>query len=193
MINFLSNCLADFLCKKEIITEERKEIYVYGYQILFSSFFGIVTVLIMSFLLHKEAEGILFLCLFILTRQFTGGFHAKHFYTCFIAFTGTFLCILFFQAYFIKFDYFLYYLFMIIIYVVTVLKYAPMEHSNKPLTEEVRKNSRINSCVLSIVWILLFVFLYRFYHELAIVVVLTLASIAAYLLLEIIFKEVNTQ
>lgn len=192
MVNLLSIRIADFLCKKGVIEEEDKEIYVYGYELLISSFFGVFITLIFGILLGRIPETLLFLIVFIITRQRCGGFHANHFLTCILTFTLTYLSVIFLSMYMLEIDYRLMMVLMLILYGITIFRFAPMEHKNKPLSEDVKKVNRIKSIQLSIFWIGITFIAIFFKPMFAIIITLTLASIAMFMLFANVYEEVKS-
>jgi accessory gene regulator B len=51
--------------------------YQYGLEILISGLIGIINILIISILIHRLTQGIVFLIVFIVLREYTGGYHAE--------------------------------------------------------------------------------------------------------------------
>lgn len=74
MISFLSKFIALFLYKNKIIDEERLPVCQYGFEIIISTVVGFLLVLASGIILGKIAEAILFYCLFVGVRFFTGGY-----------------------------------------------------------------------------------------------------------------------
>ena len=192
MINLLSIRIANFLCKKGVILEDEKEIYVYGYELLISSFFGVFTTLILGMILGRTLETLLFLFVFIITRQRCGGFHANHFITCILTFLLTYLSVMFLSTYLLAIEWRLLIILMLILYGITIFRFAPMEHKNKPLSEDVKKTNRIKSIQLSILWIGISLITIFFKPIFAIIISLTLASIAMFMLFASVYEEVKT-
>ena len=60
MISFLSQKLADFLCKKNIISCEEKEIYTYGYEIIITTIIGAVFIFGTAVWLKRIPEATVF-------------------------------------------------------------------------------------------------------------------------------------
>lgn len=189
MIDFLSIHITDFLCRKQLIKEEDKELYVYGYQLLISSLIGIITTITLGIVLKKSLLTMLYLVIFIITRQHCGGYHANHFSTCILSFLSTYLIVIMLESYLIGTDYSLYCILMEIIYFITVLRFAPIEHKNKPLSQKVRQVNRKKSIIYSVIWILISIPAYILLPEMAIIISLTLVTIAIFMLLEIVQRR----
>lgn len=76
MIHTIAQKTADIFCRQNVADEEKKEIYIYGIELLVSSLIGAVLILGISIGIGKIWSGVVFLSVFILVRQYTGGYHA---------------------------------------------------------------------------------------------------------------------
>ena len=94
MISFLSSKLADLLIKNEIVSSEDREIYIYGFEIIISSFFGASSVLFLGIILRSVIESLVFLIIFIVIRQCCGGYHANSYIKCIISFVLVFVLVI---------------------------------------------------------------------------------------------------
>ena len=70
MISFLSNFIALFLYKNNIIDKEKIEVCQYGFEIIISTIIGFLLVLASGIILGEIPEAILFYCLFVGVRFF---------------------------------------------------------------------------------------------------------------------------
>ena len=189
MLSYLSNRFVDFLLDNNIIKKEEKEIYVYGYQIIIASLISILLVSVFGLVLHRFLESILFLMVFIYTRQCSGGYHAKTFLSCSVLFLSLYmLLLLFVEAFQNKID--LYQIICILsIYLLTIIKYAPLQNENKILSHQTIMANRRRSIVVSVVWILLALGLFPWFSRFSIVITLTLGMVAMLMLIEKFRKE----
>lgn len=69
-------------CMNAGIINEDPEVYVYGSELVISSFLGIFLSLLSGLLFGNFLETLLFLILFILLRRYTGGYHAQTHFNC---------------------------------------------------------------------------------------------------------------
>ena len=53
MITSISKKLASYLCRKNIIDKDKKEIYQYGYEVLISGLIGFAIVIILGILMNR--------------------------------------------------------------------------------------------------------------------------------------------
>lgn len=80
----LAKRLAAYICEKEIITEEMKEIYQYGFQCFLELSISTVCSFIIALFIGMLPECLFFFLLFIPMRSYGGGLHMKTYFACFI-------------------------------------------------------------------------------------------------------------
>lgn len=94
MIKELAISFTDLLLKKGAIEEERKPIYVYGCELLFSTGFAAITIIGLGILSGYVIEACLFLLFFMPIRTMASGYHAKSHESCYsLAVLTAFLCV----------------------------------------------------------------------------------------------------
>ncbi len=139
MFSLLRRKITDFLCTEEVIEKEDWEFYDYGFQLLISSVFGFLMILLLGLIRGQFWEAAFFLVCFVSLRERSGGYHADSYLGCNGALFVTGLIVLegiqktgdlpdvqrTVQA-----------------LAVTVLwTSSPLVHKNKPVTEEERKEN----------------------------------------------------
>lgn len=77
MISSLSSIITEALYKSEVIAEEDKELYVYGFFVLFSKGIFFLVSAFFGWTLGVLWESIVFYILFSMLRSYAGGFHAS--------------------------------------------------------------------------------------------------------------------
>jgi len=88
--------IAFFLVRKEIVIEDKAEIYSYGLEILFATVINGILVAAASLLLGVFWQSVLMLVPFMLVRANAGGFHAETHTGCMLGFLTVYLsCVLF--------------------------------------------------------------------------------------------------
>lgn len=80
----LAKKLADYIYKKEIITEELVEIYQYGFQCFLELSVSTICSIIIALFLGMLPECLFYFLLFIPIRSYGGGLHMKTYFACFI-------------------------------------------------------------------------------------------------------------
>lgn len=82
------------MINQKIITEEFKDCYIYGLQLLFSNILIFGAILIISILTDTILIALLFSVSFCLLRAIFDGYHCKQYKHCFIISTGLFCFLL---------------------------------------------------------------------------------------------------
>ncbi len=154
MVKYLSEKITDYFYYKNIIREEDKEILIYGLQLITSTIFGIMLILVLGLLFDKLVHSVGFLICFIQVRRYSGGYHANSYLKCNLTLMTLYLVTILLTIY-TPISYVLgISIIMTIIAAYIILKYAPVDNVNKRLTElQRKKNKRIT------LYILLFIYL----------------------------------
>lgn len=176
MISFLSNFIALFLYKNKIIDEERLPVCAYGFEIIVSTIIGFLLVIISGIILGKFIEAVLFYCLFVGVRLFTGGYHADTHFKCKMTLL---LCCSFvlIASKYLKSSIVLQCL-MLLLYLITVFLFSPIEHINAPLTTDEKVRNRKISIIMAITLTIVSLLGYNYFPEISFVLSLTLFIIA---------------
>lgn len=189
IISFICNRLADFLCEKKIIDEEEKDVYVYGYEMIFTTILGAVIVFLIAVIFARLPEAIVFFVVFVLTRQFCGGYHANTRTKCSITFVLCYLFVLVFSKVLcVNYTWFMQAI-IIVPYFVMIMGYAPITNENKPIDEDDKAINRRKSICISVVWLALSTVFIIYQPILASTLALTLLSIAMLMMVEIIKRK----
>ncbi len=176
MISFLTNFIALFLYKNNIIDKEKIEVCQYGFEIIVSTIIGFLLVLTSGIILGEIAEAILFYCLFVGVRFFTGGYHANTHFKCKLTLLTCCLFVLISSKYLLTSI--ILQVVLLIIYLITVFLFSPIEHINAPLTAEEKTRNRKMSIIMAITLTILSLSGYKCFPKIAIVSSLTLFVIA---------------
>ena len=86
MYNSMAKKLTDFFILKKIIKEEEKNVYVYCFEVMISSFVYLVLFFTIAIVLKCLLQSILFLTGFWIIRSVAGGYHAKTYTRCHVLF-----------------------------------------------------------------------------------------------------------
>lgn len=154
MIKKISTMLLKYLLSSNVIsnTKEDIEYYLYGIEITVSSILNVLLIVGIGLVTHSIIESIIFLILFILIRQFTGGFHASTYFKCNLSF-----CIVFFTVlllYHFTGIYLNTYIAILITFVCNslILIFCPVEHINKPIPKEKINKHKLVAFILGITY-----------------------------------------
>ena len=84
MIANIALHITDYFIRKNIICEEDKAIYQYGFEMGISQTINIITTLTIGFIMRMPLESITFLLCFLTLRTYSGGYHASSNLKCYI-------------------------------------------------------------------------------------------------------------
>lgn len=90
MVLRISQKIVSTWCRYGIISYDAKDAYVYGVQLLISTWINVQIIAVVSFLLHIPFAWIGFLLGFVPLRITAGGFHAKSPLMCSVSFCGAY-------------------------------------------------------------------------------------------------------
>jgi accessory gene regulator B len=159
--------LTDHLQKMDIVSEEDREIYIYGFEAMLSTLLNTLIILAIGIFTGLIPETIVFLIAFAILRVYCGGYHAKTHLGCILTFAlfyGLAMTILtFFPLRYAG-------LFSTIIGAASVLfifKYAPIEHKNRTFEGNEYKNFRMMSRILAAAEMSVIIIILRFFPDLA--------------------------
>jgi accessory gene regulator B len=178
MISFLSKGMALFLLKNKVIDDETCEVCQYGFEIIVSTIIGFVLVMLIGLFFSEALYALLFYCLFVSIRMFTGGYHASTYFKCKLILSCTCLFVIVLSKYCIDFYTLPIQLIIMGLYLVTVFAYAPIEHKNAPMSKAVKALNRKRAVGISIIIALVLIHAYYCNKKISMVVSLTLFVVA---------------
>ena len=141
MIKKLAKNIARFFVTKEYINPFEINSYQYGFEILLSTLFSIIPVLVLSLFFHSLLGALLYLASFILMRTTCGGYHAKKQSTCMLIFLSIFVIFSIGIRFLSNNIIAIYNMICTIISSLIIWKVAPVEASNKPLSYKTRRRN----------------------------------------------------
>lgn len=159
MIEFLTKKVLNYLVFKEVIDYKNEDViafYKYGIEITISSLLNIIIIFSISIICNSVLEGIIFLSVFIPTRQFTGGFHADTYLKCNITFGTCYFTILTLSKLAIKYQsYTTSYIsiFILVLEMIFIVFYCPIKNRHKEISE---KNLIIKYKILGLTFFFIF-------------------------------------
>lgn len=84
MLKFISQKSVEYLIKRGKAKEERKAVYIYGCELLFSTSFSALSIITLGLIFGKATEAVTFILFFMPIRTVAGGYHAKTYGACFL-------------------------------------------------------------------------------------------------------------
>ncbi len=132
MLLFLSKNIASFFVKSGVAKEEDEELYLYGLQTILASVFSLSLILVLAIIKRELVETGIFLSSLVLMRSYTGGYHAKKYWTCCLVTLSCYLLNMFIGRTIGSYNG------LFILYLVStfiILHFSPLENKNKPIEE----------------------------------------------------------
>ncbi len=147
------------MIERRMISEEERELYLYGIQLLSEKLLGLCSILLICILTGRVLQGGVFYISYSLMRKYAGGYHAGKFITCYLS-----SCLIVFLCVMLSFLPFAQISSLVLVFVSlpVIFILAPTEHSARPLEEcekiRYRKLTRIVAVCELCVFALLYVF-----------------------------------
>ncbi len=91
MLTKISKASTSFLIHHQVISAEKQRIYIYGFEVIYSTIVGFCSILCLGIISHAILETLVFLFYFTMIRLFAGGYHAPTYGSCFLLTNGVYL------------------------------------------------------------------------------------------------------
>lgn len=190
MVCRISAKILSFVSKFVNMSPEMKDIYQYGIEIIVSTVFNIVLVLVCSLVLCDVLAGLIYLFIFIFLRSFTGGYHATTYLRCNITMMVTF--IITFVLYRLI-SYFALPLFVCeaiaLVNLIPIIIFSPVPNKHKPLTDAQRKRSYKLSILIASILSLIGLILYTLELSIGAMIILTVTMVAVLIIIEMFMRR----
>lgn len=191
MINHLSKSIALFFAKKNIISYDELDSYIYGFQIIFSTILNWSVIFLIMIYTSKFIETILYVCSILILRHHTGGYHAKTPIRCCILSVSAYILVLLVLNLSMSTNVMLCAIILLIISLICILRFAPIAHKNNPVSDKSLKHHKKFSVLFSLLIALItIVFILIKQYTLAVVLILGMFQVSMSLLIEKKSKEV---
>lgn len=93
MLNRCACLLTDKLCRRGVVEEQKRPVFIYGFELLMSTLSSMVSIFIFSLLLGEPYASLCFFVAFMGLRFFAGGYHAPTYRLCFITSNSIFVLV----------------------------------------------------------------------------------------------------
>lgn len=133
MIQRLVSNITDFFVRKNVVKESEHEIYTYGFDLIISGLMNVLLVICAGIVIDKVWEALLYVCIMIIVRMYTGGYHADTHVMCNIIFLLAFLFSILVMKLVNSFEASWCIWILQCIGLIIVTRYAPLENGNKEL------------------------------------------------------------
>lgn len=185
MLHSIASCFATLLCRNETSsTVIKKDIYVYGFELLISTFLSAGSILVFSIIFSRFVYGCTFLLIYIFFRMVCGGYHAKTYIRCYWSSLAIFLAVVYI-AHLVHNKWILFG--MAFFYSIVIAMWAPIANDKHPLSYRAVLRNRIYALCMMVCadfWVV-----YRIsIDQISDMVCFTVTSITAVAVLMIISK-----
>lgn len=189
----LANVLTDFCMSRNNIPIDRRDIYCYGFKLIISDIINFTIVLVVSLILSRVLDGIVFLITLCSIRKFSGGFHAKTFGVCRISMIITFVLVLLASEQLVKCTVSMMGVIMINLFsILLIARLAPVIHPNKVLTTEQRRTNKIKSIITSLIMSVISISLVLLNIKEGVTISITLLAVVILMIVSLVMhREVN--
>lgn len=189
MIRRMSEKITDCLLDRNILPQEEKEVYEYGFELLISSLIGFIIVFVSGLIFGLLSESMLFYIIFVSVRPFCGGYHADTHMKCKMTFIVVYALVMLFSQVFANNYRMIYHVLLLAVYWLSIILYAPVEHKNKPLDSEEKARNRKLSIILAAALSAVSAAAAYLAIKYAAVIVLTLFSVSMLMIITKLNKE----
>lgn len=185
MVKEMSQKMSEILVVNQIIEEADHELYVYGFETFIITTFNVLSILMIALVTGKVGPSIAFLITYCLTRQYTGGYHAKDYVRCYFTFIGMYMGILILNHYIMMQQQNILLVVLLIVSIVIIFIYAPLENRNNPLNKKEKIRYKQKARVLSIVFGFIggLVLFLPYFREYGLYMIAALVAIASLLII----------
>lgn len=154
MIKYLAKRITNYYINKNKIKEDEREMFEYCFDLLLSTLFNLLAIVIISIATGLYIEGAIFCIVFMTLRGVGGGYHANTHFLCFITIMTIFISyVLMLKFINVEIMFVLSIAFLVVsFFVIAIL--APVDTETKPLTKEEFKKNKIKTLVIMIVYTL---------------------------------------
>lgn len=164
MINNISTYIVDKLVSKGTVTEDERELYVYGLFMIFSHLMYLVLAIFFGLIFKCFIESVIFYIAFQFLRRYAGGYHAKTETRCEIMSALSILCCIVLIKCSKMYDINIVLLSTSLVFAVLIFTFCPLDTPEKPLTDKEHKYFRkISLIILSLIIVAIIVsFIFKF-------------------------------
>lgn len=138
MISSLANYITDIFIKNEIIQLKKADICRYGLEIIVAGIINLIIAFAISYPFGMCTQCMCFCICFIYLRRYTGGYHAKTYFSCNVIFA---LNVLILVAVLINRNVYTerVHIIFCVISLIVIIHFSPIENFNKKISVEKKK------------------------------------------------------
>jgi len=153
MISGLAKSIACFFVDNKLIDSEDEEVYAYGAELLLSTVFNLIMAILIALISGTFLQCLVFLTAFVTLRVYAGGYHADTHKGCMLTLAVVqCLFVLIIKLMSVEISRILVPL-IIAFSVAVIIKLAPVEHPNKPLSDSLKVKLREKAVMSVSIWV----------------------------------------
>lgn len=181
MLEKMSMYLANQLYIKGEIAEDKIVIIRYGFEIMISSLFILLSIPLCAIIMFRLSDGIIFLLFFMPVRLFSGGYHAPTYKKCYVC-TMMLFSIVILIAYLFPILNIYTVVLSLIVCIAYIFEKAPCVNVHHPLSERKYRENKIRARVCIIIESMMSIILFFLNTRLCTVSVYTLLLVVGMML-----------
>lgn len=143
----LSCIMTNFFIQRGTISENKKEVYTYGFEVLLSTIVYTAVFIFIAIITETIVPSLVFYAGFFIVRTIAGGYHAKTYTFCHLLFTANHLAFIFILKLAPIVSHIYIISAMVVISSILLFIFAPVAHPNKPFVKSEKKRFRRYSCI----------------------------------------------
>lgn len=168
MIENQANKLSKLLIDHNIIASDDYEVYSYGLQLILATILKGAGLTIIALLMDVFKEFIVFIAFFSVLRVYAGGYHSKSYLNCFITTAISTFALIELAVIFKDMIGLMILTVLLLISCGLVIKFAPIESENKPLSKGQKEKFRKKSIQIVIIQSIIIILVNLIYPQLLI-------------------------
>ena len=190
MLHKISKAMAKKLAMSS--EPEKEEIYVYGLELIITTFLGLASIVLVSGVLSEWSSAWIFTGIFVPLRLCTGGYHADTYGKCFVISNLSYLSLLIIKKLTEGRVPMLVWLVLLAIACWYIGKNAPVLHRNQMINEQKQKRNRKTARILLIVDVAVSLGLVIYQSQYVVMVALSIYLVAVFMMVadkKVVFRK----
>ncbi len=139
MITKIAETAANALCTYDALTQDNRELYIYGFYILISKTLYFLVAVILGIIFKIVLESAAFYIMFAVIREYAGGVHASTERACMICTSMSLLTCTAAMKLCIVYSLFVLPIIMLVLSTISIIALSPLDTEEKRLPEEEKK------------------------------------------------------
>ena len=132
MLHKLAEDISFYFVTYKIIDIKDRDTYIYGLELLISTLFASVSILLLGFFIGELISAVAYLLVYFFLKSYTGGYHAKHYYQCYIYSILVFIAIIIIKNVTLSIYQPHIGLMLLLFSIIIIFRFAPVENKNNP-------------------------------------------------------------